>query len=287
MGGNRPSTPARAVKWLKKLLEGFGKGKKVPDCPNSFTPETEVELADGSTKQIKDITPGDRVLATDPETGLTEARAVLATIITKDDKDFVELTMDTASGSGVLIATSHHPFWSPSEQAWLDAAELRTGMTLRTDEGESIEVAHTRDFRQRQETRNLTVAGIHTYYVLAGGTPVLVHNSNGCVDWASNSVKTWGHTFKTHGSGAKKTKALKDRARSTGKPQGQWLDDDAAAEFLRGLHVEGAGPRSVRIPDGLGQLIMPDGSIVQARVATIVPNRDGLYKTGFPVPGPS
>ncbi|MFF4586791.1 hypothetical protein [Streptomyces sp. NPDC001388] len=37
---------------------------------------------------------------------------------------------------------------------------------------------------------------MHTHYVLAGQTPVLVHNSNGCMNWASNSVKTWGHTFK-------------------------------------------------------------------------------------------
>jgi hypothetical protein len=134
---------------------------------------------------------------------------------------------------------------------------------------------------------NLTVADLHTYYVLAGETLVLVHNSNGCVNCASNSVKTWGHTFKTHGAGAKNTKALTDRARSTNNPQGQWLDNDAAAEFLKGLHIEGAGPRSVRIPDGLGQVIMPDGSIVQARAATIIPSPNGLYKTGFPIIGPN
>jgi hypothetical protein len=29
---------------------------------------------------------------------------------------------------------------------------------------------------------NLTVAGVHTYYVLAGYTPVLVHNSCGISD---------------------------------------------------------------------------------------------------------
>jgi hypothetical protein len=115
----------------------------------------------------------------------------------------------------------------------------------------------------------------------------LVHNSNGCVNWAANSVKTWGHTFKTHGAGAKNTKALTDRARSTGNQQGQWLDNDAAAEFLKGINVEGVGLRSVRIPDGSGQVIMPDGSIVQARAATIVPSPNGLYKTGFPIISPN
>ncbi|WP_240957783.1 hypothetical protein [Streptomyces barkulensis] len=35
-----------------------------------------------------------------------------------------------------------------------------------------------RSFTKRQRTHDLTVQGIHTYYVLAGETPVLVHNSN-------------------------------------------------------------------------------------------------------------
>nr|WP_241269272.1 HINT domain-containing protein [Streptomyces chrestomyceticus] len=37
-----------------------------------------------------------------------------------------------------------------------------------------------RAFDQRARTYNLTVDGIHTYYVLAGDTPILVHNSTGC-----------------------------------------------------------------------------------------------------------
>lgn len=96
-----------------------------------------------------------------------------------------------------------------------------------------------------------------------------------------------GAHIQDHGAGAKNTQALTDRARSTGNQQGQWLDNDAAAEFLRGIHVEGAGPRSVQIPEGMGQVIMPDGSIVQARAATVVPSRNGLYKTGFPIIGPN
>nr|WP_308405337.1 hypothetical protein [Streptomyces rugosispiralis] len=36
----------------------------------------------------------------------------------------------------------------------------------------------TRHFTKLQRTYDLTVSRIHTYYVLAGATPVLVHNSN-------------------------------------------------------------------------------------------------------------
>ncbi|MFB6504376.1 MULTISPECIES: hypothetical protein [unclassified Streptomyces] len=104
-----------------------------------------------------------------------------------------------------------------------------------------------------------------------------------CVNWSSRSVKTFGHTFKTHGAGAKNTKALTDRARSTGNQQGQWLDNEAAAQFLRSVHVPGSGPRTVRIPDGLGQVIMPDGTISPARAATLVPSPGGFYRTAYPV----
>ncbi|MFJ7997949.1 polymorphic toxin-type HINT domain-containing protein [Streptomyces sp. NPDC096310] len=266
---------------------GKGKtGSKGSGCTQCFLAGTDVLMADGTTKDIEDVEIGDMVLATDPETGETGPREVTRLIVTEDDKHFNTLSIATEDGIEELTATYEHPFWSPSEKRWLDAGDLEAGMTLLTDDGTTVIVTGNRAFEQRARTYNLTVADIHTYYVLAGATPVLVHNSN-CPNWAANSVKTWGHTFKTHGAGAKNTKALTDRARSTGNQQGQWLDNDGAAEFLKGLHVEGAGPRSVRIPDGLGQVIMPDGSIAQARAATIVPSPNGLYKTGFPIIGPN
>ncbi len=154
-----------------------GGGGDSESC-DSFLSEAEVLLADGTVKKLKDIEVGDEVLATDPEESETEGRAVLATIITSIDKEFVELTL--GSGSAPLIATTHHPFWSPSEKAWLDAEQLKQGMTLRTSSGTEATIGSVRIFRKQQETRNLTVEGLHTYYVLAGATPVLVHNSSSC-----------------------------------------------------------------------------------------------------------
>ena len=51
-------------------------------------------------------------------------------------------------------------------------------MTLRTDDGATVIVTATRQYAQHARTYNLTVDDLHTYYVLAGETPVLVHNSN-------------------------------------------------------------------------------------------------------------
>ncbi|MFE7543282.1 Hint domain-containing protein [Streptomyces platensis] len=60
---------------------------------HSFLPGTEVALADGEKKNIEDVTTGDKVVATDPETGKTTTRPVVATIVTKDDKHFTDLSI--------------------------------------------------------------------------------------------------------------------------------------------------------------------------------------------------
>jgi hypothetical protein len=52
-------------------------------------------------------------------------------------------------------------------------------MTLRTASGATATVEDVRYFERRQRTHDLTVTEIHTYYVLAGAAPVLVHNCNG------------------------------------------------------------------------------------------------------------
>ncbi|MDQ0792658.1 hypothetical protein QFZ58_001146 [Streptomyces sp. B1I3] len=49
-------------------------------------------------------------------------------------------------------------------------------MTLLTDEGDTVVTAN-RAFTQHARTYNLTVDGLHTYYLPAGDTPVLVHNA--------------------------------------------------------------------------------------------------------------
>ncbi|MFF9410136.1 RHS repeat-associated core domain-containing protein [Streptomyces anandii] len=155
--------------------------RRVANPCHSFVDGTEVLLADGTTKAIEKVDVGDEVTATDPETGKTTTRKVIDTIVTRDDKDFVDLTVSPAGQgkvAGSVIATTTHPFWSPSEAAWVDAGNLRVGMTLRTANGQTVQVSAARHFTRHQITHDLTIEGIHTYYVLAGETPVLVHNSN-------------------------------------------------------------------------------------------------------------
>ncbi|MEU6932495.1 polymorphic toxin-type HINT domain-containing protein [Streptomyces sp. NPDC046374] len=180
--------PLKALKGLK----GLKGGKKVEEAvqaaeavyeacrkSHSFLPGTKVLLADGSSKNIEDVVEGDVVLATDPDTGETRGEEVLDLIITKDDKEFTELSVEAGDAKSKIVATDTHPFWSISLKKWLNAGDIDPGTTLRTSDGSTAEVQAVRYYTKQQRTYDLTVNRIHTYYVLAGSTPVLVHNANG------------------------------------------------------------------------------------------------------------
>ncbi|WP_434588952.1 polymorphic toxin-type HINT domain-containing protein [Streptomyces sp. A5-4] len=157
-----------------------GGNRKGSDCNKCFLAGTDVLMADGKTKDIEDVEVGDKVLARDPETGESGPREVTRLIVTEDDKHFNKLSIATDDGVRPLTATHEHPFWSPSEGQWVEAADLAPGMTLLTDTGDTVIVTANRSFTRHARTYNLTVDDLHTYYVLAGATPVLVHNSGGC-----------------------------------------------------------------------------------------------------------
>lgn len=53
---------------------------------------------------------------------------------------------------------------------------MRRGDLLRTSAGSYVQVGAVRRYAGHRSTYDLTVDGIHTYYVVAGGTPLLVHN---------------------------------------------------------------------------------------------------------------
>ncbi|WP_437033936.1 polymorphic toxin-type HINT domain-containing protein [Streptomyces sp. enrichment culture] len=188
---------------FKGFKAAFKKGDSVPiEClvgggRHSFTPGTLVLMADGSTKPIEDVRIGDEIVVTDPETGRTTIRKVVATIVTEDDKHFVDLTVSRkgAPAAEPLTSTTTHPFWSPSEGAWLYAGELEPGMTLRTADGGTAEVTKTHEYRRLQRTHDLTVDGIHTYYVMAGETPVLVHNAGGFLARGSKDPLSFGSNY--------------------------------------------------------------------------------------------
>lgn len=97
------------------------------------------------------------------------------------------------------------------------------------------------------------------------------------------SKARFGHTFTTHGQDA--TEFLTRRAKAMGEPNGQFLDDQAAARFiLDNLDKAKNGAVSVPIPEGFpARIINPDGSYSAARTIRIVPGGKGV-KTAYPEP---
>ncbi|MFY1672501.1 LamG-like jellyroll fold domain-containing protein [Plantactinospora sp. WMMB334] len=148
---------------------------------NSFAPGTAVLMADGSSKPIEQVRVGEKVIATDPTTGRTEAREVTDLISGQGEKSMVEVTVDVdgAAGdrTGTLTATDGHPFWVAGPDRWVTAEKLTVGAMLRTAAGTFVQITGIKRWTaQGQRAHNLTVDGLHTYHVVAGGAPVLVHN---------------------------------------------------------------------------------------------------------------
>ncbi|MEU3430489.1 polymorphic toxin-type HINT domain-containing protein [Streptomyces gardneri] len=186
--GGYIATGFKANRWYdkaKKLwdtLNGFRKkrGSQLPPCAtrNSFLAGTRVLMGDGSSRPIEQVRVGDMVQASDPTTGVTGPRRVTNTIYTPDDRHFTDITLNAAAGGATLTATDGHPFWSETAKQWTDAADLEAGQTLRAPGGTRVHIATVQHWSGLLPAYNLTVYDLHTYYVLAGNTPVLVHNTD-------------------------------------------------------------------------------------------------------------
>ncbi len=183
-GGGALAAPAlkKAESALSKKVGGwFGKAEPAPTgACNSFPAGTMVLLADGTTKPIDQLTTDDTVTATDPATGTTQPEPVTATIIGHNDTEFTELTLTTQAQTATIVSTQHHPYWDITTNRWTDAGDLKPGDRLLTASSQGATVESVNNYRTAsQAAYNLSVANIHTYYAIAGQTPVLVHNSNG------------------------------------------------------------------------------------------------------------
>jgi hypothetical protein len=85
---------------------------------------------------------------------------------------------DVAEQGGVLTTTFHHPFYDLTQTAFVEAQHLHPGDRLQTPTGYAL-VTGIRLYHANTTTYDLTIGNLHTYYVVAGSTPVLVHNSDG------------------------------------------------------------------------------------------------------------
>ncbi|MFC5645482.1 polymorphic toxin-type HINT domain-containing protein, partial [Kitasatospora cinereorecta] len=164
-------------------------------CPiNSFPSGTEVLLADGSHKPISEIRRGDQVLATDPATGGVRAEPVTAAF-NHTTQRLVDVVL---AGDGTLSTTAGHRLYVDGT-GWTVASDLRIGDRLRTADGslQTISGLHDRTDIAPQPVYDLTVDGLHTFYVRTTGgrsTDLLVHN---CLNIVADEGDE-AHTLEQH-----------------------------------------------------------------------------------------
>ncbi|MGW0575453.1 LamG-like jellyroll fold domain-containing protein [Streptomyces sp. NPDC002920] len=95
----------------------------------------------------------------------------------------------TVAQDSHLTTTFHHPFYDETQSAFVEAKDLRPDDVLQTPTG-TAQVTGVRLYHADTTTYDLTIGTLHTYYVEAGDTPVLVHNCD--VDEGADLFDTFG-----------------------------------------------------------------------------------------------
>ena len=137
-----------------------------------FPAGTRILLADGSSKPIEQVTEGDRVASTDPDTGQPTTATVTATF-THHNVATLRLTTST----GQITTTAAHPFYVEGK-GFTPAGQLTTEDTLRDHTGQPVHLHTIKSTGTVQTVHNIEVNNTHTYHVATTGGWLLVHN--GC-----------------------------------------------------------------------------------------------------------
>lgn len=126
-------------------------------------------MADGSTRPIEDVKPGDAVASSDPQTGESASKPVTAKIITPNDTEFTELTVTDGSTPTTIVSTAHHPYWDETTQRWTPAAQLQPGHRLATVDHDTLTVLAARNYTTTPSapTTSRSMTSTRTMYWLA------------------------------------------------------------------------------------------------------------------------
>ncbi|GAA3347475.1 hypothetical protein GCM10020358_62390 [Amorphoplanes nipponensis] len=186
---------------LAKLEGDAAKALAEKGCAtgHSFAADTPVRLAGGGSKPIDQVREGDRVTGIDPVTG-GPATGTVSWVHEHTDTDLRDVTVRDAAGDEFVVRTTHnHPFWRIADLGWVDAGDLKVDDALRTEDGRAGVVTDVRPHPGHQQMYDLTVDDIHTYYVVAGASALLVHNVD-ClgrkVNWLSTALGTTAMEFR-------------------------------------------------------------------------------------------
>ncbi|RSN08075.1 virulence factor [Streptomyces sp. WAC 01325] len=161
---------------------------------NSFPGNTQVLMADGTHRPIREVRSGDRVLAAEPGTDGTRPQTVTDTF-RHGTEHLVDITLD----GDVLTSTTGHRMYVDG-RGWRTVSELSTGDRLVTPDGSVRRVTALLDRSglPPRDVYDLTVDGLHTFFVRPQGehsADVLVHN---CVKLGADEGLAGAHTIEKH-----------------------------------------------------------------------------------------
>jgi hypothetical protein len=143
----------------------------------SFTPTTDVQLANGAEIPIDQIKVGEKVLATNIRTGKVESEPVLHVWV-NDDHDLLNVVVKTSAGVSTIHTTRHHLIWDLTTREWTQAGQLGDENQLQTSNGSVASVMYENVVPGSAEMWDLTIGDAHDFYALLSGSQsaVLVHN---------------------------------------------------------------------------------------------------------------
>ena len=246
----------------------------------SFSADTEVLLANGTTLAISEVEVGDLVWAHDPQSGEAGARAVTA--IWPHEDTLVEFEV----GSATVTTTEDHEFWNVTDQAWQETQHIDPGDNLLTADGHVVEAGNLLwDTAHHAPAFDLTVDEIHAYHVTAGDEHVLVHN-NGSTCGVVVTESSLRHVVDTH----------KRDGPDFAEGESFFLDElsDLDIEFLISessvvTAVEQANGRFSRVFRNTDPDIGQDGVVgigragLETDLIEVITEADGTLVTAFPV----
>jgi len=274
-GGGRAS---RAEKLLSnEELADIGAEEAGIACEaNSFPGATKVLSANGESEPIDHIKVGDKVVATSPLTGKTQTEQVTAVIKTLTDTDFTDLGV----AGHTITSTQHHPYWDVTLHRWTNASDLHPGDLLRLPDGTTTRIRAVHNFTGHVITYNLTVSDLHTYYVLAGNTPVLVHNSDCIIDPMLDDTSE-AYVRSKHfagGSAVDQTKGIFNDDVDLDQ-----IVEDSIGTSPSGPNKSGFYERTFNTGQFVGVTSPSSGSLPTSWV-TVVQDKYGAIRTMYPVP---
>jgi hypothetical protein len=170
--------PLPEIHFLEDATAGWSGELRQRCTGNSFVAGTKVKMADGTAEPIEKIKVGDKVTNAQPDSSTPQTDTVTAVHVTYTDHDYDQLTVATPSGPRTITSAAEHLYWDATTHTWNQADNLNVGDQLDTSGNGHVTILTTKHYTALQATYNLTVNTTHTYYVLAGPAPVLVHNDD-------------------------------------------------------------------------------------------------------------